>query len=411
MRKSFSLLVALALLMACAALSGPAAYGAEKTPMTAGISVSPWPDIPENTIPVFYGPEKCLLLPGPGEMFVPALYDTASGDVSEVLARRADTEKWTEMALGTLMGYGIEYSDGELEYLLEGLGPMGLFFAGMQGQNHYESHSVHGSVLLVKTRYTGLAIFLETGVMRPVDACALLDGGRYVTAGEDTGMYVIHNPDASTVDVEYAFDPGFECGVIGLGFGQDSAAVIAVEQTASRNAVAGFTVGFIDSCGVGSVSGYVDVGRFILSSGPDEALVCGPGTAIVFKRAALPVYPPVLVDSAAGEARALVWDGSAMSAIPTDELAGESGAVSVKDVTDRYLYPLGVSDDGRYAAFVESRQGDLLITDITTLETRLAVSGDDIEAAGLSPMLSSLVCWDGGVITGKNGYNIVIEQD
>ena len=378
--------------------------------ISAEASVSVWPGLPANAVPIFYGEDECLLLPAPGEVFVPVLYNTRSGKISELYAHKADTETWTEMALGTIMGYGIDYTQEELDYLLEAYTPMGLFFAGMTGMNYYEGHSLHDDVMLVKTRYAVLLIYLESAVMRPVDAYALLDDGSYVMLPEDDGgMYTVCYPNGSSADISYEFAPGFEASVTGLGFGHDSVALVAQDTGAKTGEPCAYVVGFLDGYESGNLSGFVSVGAYDRRSGPCEALVCGPSQAIVYNSSSLPAYPPVLADAAAGSALALVWNGESILGIPTDELIGESGMVSVKHVTDSYLYPLGTSDDGRYAAFIESGSGDLLIMDIATLSSRCVLTGAEIEAAGLSPMLASLVSWDGGsTITGKQGYHVEI---
>lgn len=71
------------------------------------------------------------------------------------------------------------------------------------------------------------------------------------------------------------------------------------------------------------------------------------------------------------------------------------------------MYPLNVSDDGRYAAFIVGGNGDLLVMDVETPEAKCMMTQTEMDEMGYGNMMSELNGWFvGDTIMGNNGYNL-----
>ena len=134
-------------------------------------------------------------------------------------------------------------------------------------------------------------------------------------------------------------------------------------------------------------------------------IACGQDSAIAYSIATA-IWSPVVLASRSDEmAYVLCWDGSIAKSIPVEECTNTEG-FTVKPEDDLGLLLLGVSNDGRYAAFIVIDTCDILMMDLQTLEVHTLLEYSTVSDTIAIPLMTRSH-WDGGeYINTGSGYSL-----
>lgn len=369
--------------------------------LNARLEVVPWPELPTEGIPVFYDENACVVLGLPGDGNAPYIYYPRTGQLRPLSVYSEDMPIWEEMVVEPMLQLGFTREDID-EYV--GYGNYAeYYFYMIRGQDTLTSMAVKPGKVILNYLLASFVIDTQRGVISPAEDDVTLYDGSVDWLDEDDVDYIYTDADGKKTEVVLIGDPGYEYIPRCIDFDWDAAA-ISVYESGTHNRPVRFAMGFADGYDTGSME-FVDMGTYVASGGPNMARLCGSNSAIAYNKATLLMYPLLLVRRDTAEALALMWDGETMTGVNVNDLIDESGTVSVKGYDYRYLSFLDVSDDGRYAAFIESGSGDLLVMDIETLETRCLMTQAEMDSMGYGKMMDDLIGWYvGDTIIGKNGY-------
>jgi len=412
-KKLLALILALALTACCALAEGvsaglPGAAGSADTDtgvnyLTAKVVVEPWPELPENGMPIFYEEDKCLVLPRPGETFAPFLYDTGTGKATYLYYYEEELPVWKDMVMENMSYLG--YTEEQVEEFCGGY-YVDYYFHIISGQDILTSVNIIPGEIVVNFMYASFVIDTRMQVISPAQDGIMMGGGVSITwLNSPDPNYIYRAADGAETAVTITGDPGYEYNPYTIDFEWDAVAMtVGAKKKSGGNA--SFAMGFAEGYTSGEMV-FTDLGAYAASGGPIRCRLCGNDAALAYNEGALTVYPTLIVRRGSPEAQALIWDGTAMTAVNVSELTGESGAVSMKGYDYRYLYPLDVSADGRYAALVDGSTGDLLVMDTVTLETRIMLTGAELTEMGCGSLIEDMAGWfSGDTILGKNGYHL-----
>ena len=211
-----------------------------------------------------------------------------------------------------------------------------------------------------------------------VDFDNMLSDGSTVLRDDMLGVdYTITHRDGSQTGVQFTGDPGYDYAVNAMCFGEGVVGIIAKDTYLDRSKPAHYALG-IGDCYKGGKMEFIDVCGFEVLGGPDKLLLCGADRALMYNVNQLAMLPVIMVRYDTGEALALDWDGTAITAKNVAEYTDGSGFIR-DDNRDGFLYPVGTA--GRYAAFVLSKPCSLVIFDMFTLESRIVLTEDELKRA------------------------------
>ncbi len=369
--------------------------------MNASLEVLTWPEFPIQAKPIFYEEGKCLLVPNPLEPDMPYLYDIHTGELTGLATLPEDEEKWIDM-IGLAVQYDrLTLSDEELAALMKSEGAAGAFFRIVQGSAAYSSYSAAGNHILVNTRGFLYLVDTKNATIRPAAGTQVLEDGSNVVWNIGTYEYIVIAPDGSENYTEFTGDPGYAFALSAVDIDSDTAVCVARDIQLNRDGSNRYCIGFMDA----ENTAFVNIGGYKVLSGPDCVIACGQDVAIAYSKAGALFYPVVLASRSDKMASVLCWDGTVAKAIPVEECTNAEG-FTVKPEDALGLIPLGVSNDGRYAAFIVIDTCDILMMDLETLEVHTLLEYSTVSDTITSPLMTALY-WDGGeYINAASGYSL-----
>lgn len=320
----------------------------------------------------------------PNQYGAPYIYDAAAQTQIDLTANESDTELWLALDDG-----------GEYQAACEQSGVIEACFRHVGGAAGYVQHQQKGDYVLLEARKFSFLIDLQNNEIRPaVNAFRLLDNGRYLRRMRwaDEFGYEICEPDGTVVET---------VDLSGIRPEDPFSAKLTVQD----DSVAGlFITGKYDHknrtpirhCVVwreadGSASAQIDLGNYVFPEGPDSLLLLNGNAAIAYNTS----LPLINLFVRRDGVLALQWDGSAMTAVPLEEIMAEDGTVPMGE---KYFYPIGASANGEYAAlWVEE---GILMMNVETLETNMILSQSDLDAVGMDMYALGAACWNGGEYLG-----------
>lgn len=330
----------------------------------------------EYTARMYYAPNKYVVIEADDYGAAAYLCNESTGEKRELKPREEDSELWAELArLVAPQDNDVENETAESGGYAACMSRVS-FCTGCKKQ-------IAGDHLLVQCRrglHARFVIDTKTAVIRPLPKTVTAENGETITCTEfsllkdgtlaavsaNTGVAAIIAPDGSVRIVDMSGERTI------LMFTDESIAAVRIAD----GGVCSLSLASYDA--PDAFSGDILLGKLgyqpkMLECAGDKAVLCERPMSLMRKYT-------LLVDKKAGTADVLYWKGKTMRAIPVSEYAEPADAL--------LIYVLGVSDDGRYIAFVS--EGGLYMLDVESLAARLIYDGDG--------------CWQ---LEGWNGSDLI----
>ncbi len=377
--------------------------------MDAYVTVEPWPDAPGAGRLVFYDDDKCILLPAYDEYIVPMLYDVGTHAITELQSLPEDDALWTELIMNELDRSG--FTEESLAPVIEKDGLAHAFFVCAMGNVGYYRHYTAGEYVLLNLRSCAFLIDTESAVIRPAGWGEITEDGTVIEMFPGNNTYTLTAQDGTVTEVQMTGDPGYDWYTSGLKISDDSAVVIVRDARFDMSKPQDNSVGFIDDMSDGNVTDITYIGQYPTLQGPDSAILCGNDAAIVYNNSRVIFQPCVLVRRGSADAAALLWDGEKVVKYQLHEVRDDEGEIIIPEGFS-FLIPVGATEDGRYALFVEGAECGLVALDLDTMECRILIEGNDVYEVMQTTLLMSVMSgsWNGeNYINLTNGYTLRFE--
>ncbi len=340
--------------------------------MKASVTVEELPEMPVESMPVFYADNKCIFLPTYNNSIIfPVLYNAENGMLTELQPLPEDEAVWMELYTDSIRW--VKFPEDQLASVLDKLGAAGAFFF-VVGEFTCYRHEVAGNYVLMQCNSSTFLIDTEKGVIRPSEIGEVMEDGTVISLPVGATAYTFIAQDGTVNEVQLNAEPGYEWGATGSAFSDDSAYVIIRGTYMDSERRQNYSVGFVEDTSNGNVTDIKYLGSYSMTYGFDGVIKCGNDAAIVYNSGSLLFVPPVLVRRGNAAPVAFMWNNGQISEYQLDDVRNDDGNLHIPEGCAAII-PVGVSADGRYGLFIEGVNYSLIAVDLDTMEWHMLLSG------------------------------------